>query len=167
MASVQAMIMGAEHLTDAHIQGHAVEQGTGEHIPFLTVRLLGTNIGTNTDATGHYFLKNIPEGDYEIEISGIGYVPQTRKVKVRKGHTAEVQFELKPDVFQIETVVVTGNDPNGFEVAPARRYLNEKGMTVVTMKYRTPRPAGLQKHIPSAAAASRWTRSRSEATVKR
>ena len=109
MASVQAMIMGAEHLTDAHIQGHAVEQGTGEHIPFLTVRLLGTNIGTNTDATGHYFLKNIPEGDYEIEISGIGYVPQTRKVKVRKGHTAEVQFELKPDVFQIETVVVTGN----------------------------------------------------------
>ena len=41
----------------------------------------------------------------------------------------------------------TGNDPNGFEVAPARRYLNEKGMTVVTMKYRTPRPAGLQKHV--------------------
>lgn len=40
-----------------------------------------------------------------------------------------------------------GNDPNGFEVAPARRYLNEKGMTVVTMKYRTPRPkGGLAKH---------------------
>ena len=108
-ASVQATIMGAERLTDAHIQGRAVEQGSGEHIPFLTVRLLGTNIGTNTDATGHYFLKNIPEGDYEIEISGIGYVPQTRKVKVRKGHTAEVQFELEQDVLQIETVVVTGN----------------------------------------------------------
>ena len=40
-----------------------------------------------------------------------------------------------------------GNDPNGFEVAPARRYLNEKGMTVVTMKYRTPRPKNLPKHI--------------------
>ena len=43
----------------------------------------------------------------------------------------------------------TGNDPDGFEVAPARRYLNEKGMTVVTMKYRTPRPtaeSGLAKH---------------------
>ncbi|MCH7225929.1 alpha/beta hydrolase [Haloferula sp. A504] len=40
-----------------------------------------------------------------------------------------------------------GNDPDGFEVAPARRYLNEKGMTVVTMKYRTPRPqGGLAKH---------------------
>ena len=42
----------------------------------------------------------------------------------------------------------TGNSPDGFEVAPARRYLNERGMTVVTMKYRTPRPlTGLQKHV--------------------
>ena len=39
-----------------------------------------------------------------------------------------------------------GNDPDGFEVAPTRRYLNELGMTVVTMIYRTPRPKGLAKH---------------------
>ena len=40
-----------------------------------------------------------------------------------------------------------GNTPDGFEVAPARRFLNEKGMAVVTMKYRTPRPAKpLAKH---------------------
>ena len=38
------------------------------------------------------------------------------------------------------------NNPDGFEVAPARRYLNEKGMAVVTLKYRTPRPKGLSKH---------------------
>ena len=40
-----------------------------------------------------------------------------------------------------------GNSPDGFEVRPVRRYLNEKGMTVVTMRYRTPRPLnGLAKH---------------------
>lgn len=42
-----------------------------------------------------------------------------------------------------------GNGPDGFEVTPARRYLNEMGMTVVTMRYRTPRPSaasGLAKH---------------------
>lgn len=39
-----------------------------------------------------------------------------------------------------------GNGPDSFEVAPARRYLNEKGMAVVTIKYRTPRPDGLAKH---------------------
>ena len=40
------------------------------------------------------------------------------------------------------------NTPDGKEVAPVRRYLNEKGMTVVTLKYRTPAPGrGLAKHI--------------------
>ena len=41
------------------------------------------------------------------------------------------------------------SNPDDYEVAPARRYLNEKGMTVVTLKYRTPRPSkesGLAKH---------------------
>ena len=39
------------------------------------------------------------------------------------------------------------NRPEDFEVAPARKYLNERGMAVVVMKYRTPRPkAGLAKH---------------------
>ena len=40
------------------------------------------------------------------------------------------------------------NSPYGHEVAPARRFLNARGMAVVTMKYRTPRPyTGLQKHV--------------------
>lgn len=39
------------------------------------------------------------------------------------------------------------NNPDDFEVAPIRRFLNEKGMAVVTLKYRTPRPATpLAKH---------------------
>lgn len=38
------------------------------------------------------------------------------------------------------------NNPDGFEVVPARRYLNNMGMTVVTLRYRTPRPKGLAKH---------------------
>jgi len=41
----------------------------------------------------------------------------------------------------------TGNSPDDFEVAPMRRYLNEKGVAVVTLKYRTPRPHGLPKHV--------------------
>ena len=39
------------------------------------------------------------------------------------------------------------NNHDGFEVIPTRRYLNEKGMAVVALKYRTPRPANLAKHM--------------------
>lgn len=59
--------------------------------------------------------------------------------------------ELKTHAIQIiySGGSYTGNTPDGFEVAPARRYLNERGMTVVTMRYRTPRPtpeSALAKH---------------------
>jgi len=59
-----------------------------------------------------------------------------------------IPAELKTDAIQI---VYSGgsyknNTPDGFEVAPVRRYLNAKGLTVVTLKYRTPRPEGLAKH---------------------
>ena len=43
----------------------------------------------------------------------------------------------------------TKNNPEGFEVAPVRRFLNDKGMTVVSLRYRSPRPteeSGLMKH---------------------
>ena len=37
--------------TDANIVGHVVNE-QGEHIPFATVSLVGTTIGTATDKTG-------------------------------------------------------------------------------------------------------------------
>lgn len=57
--------------------------------------------------------------------------------------------ELKTKAIQI---IYSGggygfNNPDDFEVAPVRRFLNEKGMAVVILKYRTPRPMPpLSKH---------------------
>ena len=60
-----------------------------------------------------------------------------------------------------------GNSPNGFEVAPMRRFLNEKGMAVVTMKYRSPRPKNIPKHMTAWADLQRCIRIvRSEAPVR-
>ncbi len=60
-----------------------------------------------------------------------------------------IPAELKTTAIQIvySGGAYTGNDPDGFEVVPVRKYLNAKGMAVVVMKYRTPRPTtGLAKH---------------------
>lgn len=48
--------------TDTNLTGHVIDKNTGEHIPFFTVSLKGTTLGTATDETGHYFLKNLPIG---------------------------------------------------------------------------------------------------------
>ena len=47
---------------DAHLTGHVLDAETGEHLPFVNVQLKGTNIGTVTDESGHYLLKDLPLG---------------------------------------------------------------------------------------------------------
>ena len=54
--------------SDANIVGHILDKNTKEHLPYITVALKSTTIGTVTDATGHYFLKNLPEGNFVLEI---------------------------------------------------------------------------------------------------
>ena len=48
--------------SDANITGHVVDAKTREHLAFATIAVKGTTIGIATDATGHYFLKNLPQG---------------------------------------------------------------------------------------------------------
>ena len=55
----------------------------------------------------------------------------------------------------------------GFEVAPIRDYFLARGVTVVTMKYRTPRPKNLPKHVTAWQDAQRTVRIvRSEAAKR-
>ena len=59
--------------SDANIIGHVLDKKTSEHLPYITIALKGTTIGTVTDATGHYILKNLPEGNLMMEVSSVGY----------------------------------------------------------------------------------------------
>ena len=96
-------------LTDANVVGHVIDKKTGEHLPYVTIRLTGTTYGTMTDATGHYFLKNVANGKYTIEASCIGYISQQYEVTIKSDITQEVNFLLVEDVMQLEQIVVTGN----------------------------------------------------------
>ena len=51
-----------------------------------------------------------------------------------------------------------GNGIEGFEVSPMRDYVLSRGVTVVTMLYRTPRPKGLPKHLTAWQDAQRTVR---------
>ena len=93
--------------TDAHIYGHVIDRNSGEHLPYIVVMLKGTTIGVTTENTGHYMMRNIPEGNFTVEVSAIGYKTQTREVNVRKGKSYEINFTLEEDHVQIEGVIVS------------------------------------------------------------
>lgn len=95
--------------SDANIVGHVVDKNTKEHLSFVTISLKGTTIGTTTDATGHYHLVNLPEGDFTVEVSLVGYKSVKRNVKLVKGKTVEQNFEIEEDMVSLEDVVVSAN----------------------------------------------------------
>ncbi len=106
----QDMFEGDPHKprTDANIMGHVVDKN-GEHLPFVNIAIKGSTIGASTDISGHYLLTNLPEGDFTLIISGIGYKQQQRQVSVVPGKTQELNFELEPDIISLEQVVVTAD----------------------------------------------------------
>ena len=95
---------------------------------------------TSDDARGFYAKENIwPEGRTP-DLQQEQCIPYIEWHIPKKLTTKAIQIVYSGGAYY-------GNNPDDFEVAPIRRYLNEKGMAVVTLKYRTPRPAGnLAKH---------------------
>jgi len=94
--------------TDANIVGHVVDT-QGHHIPFATVSLMGTTIGTTTDKTGHYQLINVPVGTFTIQAQFLGYKPHKQEITTIMRQTIEIKIILQEDVLGLEEVVITGD----------------------------------------------------------
>ncbi|MDH8701132.1 outer membrane receptor for ferrienterochelin and colicins [Dysgonomonadaceae bacterium PH5-43] len=95
--------------TDANLIGHVIEVSTGEHLPYVLIGIKGTNIGTTTDATGHYFLKHIPEGKITVIASFLGYKTIEKEITVKAGSTIELNFDLEKNSKMLKEVVVSAN----------------------------------------------------------
>lgn len=95
--------------TDANVIGHVTDKDTKEHLSYVTILVKGTTIGTTTDDTGHYFLKNLPEGAFTLEVRSVGYRTETRTVNLVKGKTLELNFEIEEDRVALDGVVVSAN----------------------------------------------------------
>ena len=109
--------------TDANIVGHVV--CCGEHIPFATILVKGTTIGTSTDGTGHYTLINLPVGKNIIRAQAIGYRPQEKEILINADETKEIKFSLLQDVLGLEQVVITAD----------RNEKNRREASVIVVKF--------------------------------
>lgn len=96
-------------VTDANIVGHVVDAENGEHLTACLVKIAGTNQAALTDASGHYVFRDLKPGEYTLEVSLIGYKGAQKMVSVKNDQTIEVNFEIFPDAFMLDQVVVTSS----------------------------------------------------------
>ncbi len=98
-----------EKKSDAHIAGHVLDAHTKEHLSFVNVQVEGTALGCLTDESGHFYLKNLPEGELTIVFSMMGYETEKRTVTLRRDTLVEMNVAIAETSFMIDNVVVTAN----------------------------------------------------------
>ena len=99
----------AHDATDAHIAGHVLDAHSGEHLSFVNVQVEGTALGCLTDESGHFYLKNLPEGPLTLIFSMIGYETEKRHVTLHRDTLVELNVKIAETSFLIDNVVVTAN----------------------------------------------------------
>jgi len=112
--------------TDANIFGHVLDAETGEHIPFVNLIIKGTRIGTITDATGHYFLTNLPVGKHTLVVQSIGFETTEVSFEIREKQTLEIDIEVNRRAIDLEGIVLTASPTSsGFRYQPDAVLLGE------------------------------------------
>ena len=86
----------------------------GKHLPHAVIRVKGTNLKTQCDATGHFKLSNLPLGKQVIIATLDGYQQQEKEVDMVNNKGTEVYFELEKDPLELSQVVVTGTRTSHF-----------------------------------------------------
>jgi outer membrane receptor for ferrienterochelin and colicins len=94
--------------TDVMVFGDVKSELTKEHIPYATIMVKGTNMGTYADGTGHFKLVNLPVGKSIIIAKAIGYKAQEKEIFMERGEAVNLFFELEEDALELEQIVVTG-----------------------------------------------------------
>ena len=87
-----------------------VKDETGAPMVGVKLELKGTQSATISDLDGAYNLTTlVANGDYTLVASFIGYANSAQKIQVKDGSTATMDFNLAPDVLNLDEVIVTGN----------------------------------------------------------
>lgn len=80
-----------------------VTDDTNEPLPGVSIRMEGTTTGTITDVDGNFSLA-VPQGNVTLQFSFIGFTDQSVDVTM----LTQVNIQLKPEVSDIDEVVVVG-----------------------------------------------------------
>ncbi|MEN7546603.1 TonB-dependent receptor [Rapidithrix thailandica] len=90
----------------SQIKGKVIDS-SGEPGAYLNVYLTQTKIGTTTDPSGSFELRNITSGTYTIAVSGVGYRPSRQTINVQAGQTLTLTLRIEKEDTMLEELVVS------------------------------------------------------------
>ncbi len=103
-----------------NITGVVVDAEAKQPIVNAQVNIVKAEAVTFSDAKGVFSITNVPIGIHEIKVSMSGYSAEVRKVQIISGRTAEVLFQLKRAVVNLDEIIVSATRmPSSLDMVPA------------------------------------------------
>ena len=82
------------------ISGNIVDEKK-QPLPGVSVYLEGTVRGVQSDNSGHYILKDIPAGNYQLLFSQVGFQPFKKDLVLETGSQLEIEVVLQESAFEL------------------------------------------------------------------
>ena len=89
------------------IKGFVYEEATGEPMMFTNVYLKGTTYGGSTNENGYFNINRIPDGNYTLFITCVGYDTISEQFTLAKGQDISRKYYLKETSQKLESVTIT------------------------------------------------------------
>lgn len=94
----------------AFCQEHTTIEGeivcNNEVVPFASIVIKNSNIGTTTNENGKYEL-TLEAGTYNIKVSAIGYKAIEKKIVIYSNQKNVLNFELEENILDLNQIVIT------------------------------------------------------------
>lgn len=89
------------------IKGKVTDAGSGKPLPGTNITVVGTNLGAAAGKDGEFVIRRVPQGEYQLKVTRIGYEPKIAQAVVTANGKVYFQFKLREDLFQMQQIVVT------------------------------------------------------------
>ncbi|MFZ1610256.1 MAG: TonB-dependent receptor [Chitinophagales bacterium] len=101
------------------ISGNVVNSVSNEPLPFSTILITGTSIGTQSDFDGKFVLDGLNPGIYNIEVSSVGFKKKSiLDLQVSNVKPLELVIALEEDVKLLDAVVINAAPSDRTEESP-------------------------------------------------
>jgi iron complex outermembrane recepter protein len=109
------------------VQGVVADITTKEPIQAASILLSGTTTGVVTDENGRFTLPVLQSGEYVIIIRSLGYISQTKTVRIPSDTQSPLRIELQRSVIDFDEIVVTSSPTgSGVSYQPDRAFSGEE-----------------------------------------
>ncbi|MDT0558235.1 TonB-dependent receptor [Ichthyenterobacterium sp. W332] len=107
LAAIFVLLYAFSFSQEGNIKG-TISDEQGLVVPYATISIPDLNKGTVSDSEGKFLLLKVPIGNQTLKIEYLGYGSQELSVEVKEGETVEVKIVLKPQVEELDGVILTG-----------------------------------------------------------